>query len=323
MKDETGLILNRREHEIVKHLISEILPTHFVETYPKLTRFLELYYLYLHSVGTPTEDIHDLYTTGDITQIDSKYLVYMEEQLLLGQSFFRGLNDSRLALKLSNTLYKTKGSKYSLEQFFRIFFGVDAEVIYTKENIFILNDPASEIGAESFRYLVNDKLYQTFALLIRTSLAVSDWLDLYKLFVHPAGMYVGGETVIVPVGTLFTGTNPYRAPVAIADSDVNSIDIVPFAALPTPYTLNDLSGIVPYDADSVYRIGFNNIISLYDSVVLSDLDNQYNDIREIMTANSPTFDMDSVAAGGDSATIGFSNTIETMDQNLFSFYDSV
>ncbi len=319
MIDETLKNNNRREHELVNHLISAILPTHFVETYPTLTRFLQLYYLNMHQEGMPTEFIHSLFETADITAIDSRFLKYMEEQFLLGNTSFKGLDNSRLALKLSNNLFKTKGSKYSLEQFFRIFFGVDAEVVYTKNNVFILNE--SQIGSESFRYITDDKLYQVFAILIKTGAAVSEWMDLYKQFVHPAGLYVQGQTVVTSVARLFGPA--FALPVSRFDSEARLVVLPSLATWGRPIPYVDVTGIIPgVGVDSYHRIGLNNTIELYQAMQLEDLDKQYNNIREIMTSNSPTFDMDATMA--DSATIRMSNTIETMDQNLYVFYpDSV
>lgn len=54
----------------------------------------------------------------------------------------------------------------------------------------------SRIGNKSFKYLKDDKLYQTFALLIKTGTNASKWRDMYKQFAHPAGFYFQGYTVI-------------------------------------------------------------------------------------------------------------------------------
>lgn len=79
------------------------------------------------------------------------------------------------------------------------------DVVYTKENVFIVGNrddiEASKIGPESQRYLTDDKLYQEFAVLIKADQPISSWLEEYKLFVHPAGMYVGGEVQIVSDNT--------------------------------------------------------------------------------------------------------------------------
>ena len=61
---------------------------------------------------------------------------YLEDELLRVQAYFGGFINKREAIKRSNLLYRSKGTKYSIEQFFRAFFGVDPQVVYPKENIF-------------------------------------------------------------------------------------------------------------------------------------------------------------------------------------------
>jgi len=241
MINETLINTSRRDHQIVSHPVYDILPDYFVETYPKIAEFLIAYYHGVHEGDFAAKEIHTLLNAADITAIDEKYLQYLEDKLLLGQRSFEGLDNSRLALKLSSNLYASKGSKYSLEQFFRIFLGVDAEVIYTKNNVFIVDD--SLIGPDSFRYLVNDKLYQTFAVLIRTSLSVSDWIDIYKQFVHPAGLYVEGETRIVTVANVF-GEGYFMPTVPLFEPDEIKIVLVSDATWTTEFAYVDITAVV-------------------------------------------------------------------------------
>lgn len=182
---------NRRELNLKVDQIEQVIPEDFRTTYPKFIRLLEYYYEWMEEEGNPTELLKHLFESRDITQTDIDLLSFIEDELLLGQSYFEGFDDKRAAAKFSNTLYRSKGTKYSIQQFFRSFFGIDPEVIYTKENVFVLND--SKLGGDSFRYLTDDKLYQTFAILIRSGLPIKKWVDIYKLFVHPAGVYIGGE----------------------------------------------------------------------------------------------------------------------------------
>ena len=128
-------------------------------------------------------------------------LSYIEDELLLGEEYFQGFgkNDSELraAANFSNILFRSKGTKFAIEWFFRSFYGEDVEVLYTKENIFKIGDVDSQIGPFGLKYLTDDKLYQTFALLVRTGISISKWKEVFKLFAHPAGMYLGGEVLIV------------------------------------------------------------------------------------------------------------------------------
>ena len=54
--------------------------------------------------------------------------------------YFEGFRNKREAADYSSTLYKSKGTKYSIEQFFRVFYNSFVEVKHTKENVFIVGN---------------------------------------------------------------------------------------------------------------------------------------------------------------------------------------
>jgi len=310
-----------------RYEVKNVLPEHFQEDYPKLVTFLEKYYDYLledsdtqHSVDL----LKHLYEKKDIIATDLDLLEFIEDELLLGQSYFQGFSNPRAASEFSSTLYRSKGSKFSIEQFFRMFYQEDPDVVYGKDLIFKLNDSASEIGAASDKRITNNTLYQVFAILIKIGIPVSSWESVYKLFVHPAGMYLQGLVQIV----------------GEADLDVDDQDAV-IPAPPTPislvgegivdaFALGELSQLQPNDSgNDMYR---TNPRYMLDSTGLAEFQNatieqlakQYSSLTEIIETNSPTFDEDSDGTtigyyDNDSAEIigsgiGFSNTIETMDQ---------
>lgn len=330
MADLTNVIPYRQQLQLVQHPVAEVLPAHFAEQYPNLILFLKKYYEHVDAVGTPESSMHKVFNLHDISSIEPQFLSFLEQQFLLGRTNFSEISDKRSALKINSSLYKAKGSKFSLEQFFRMFFGVDAQVEYTKKNVFIVGE--SEIGSESLRYITNNELYQTYAILIRTSIGLSSWKESYKLFVHPAGMYLGAQLSIETTNVLARVAMPDVVPLVqnIAVTGIGSMIGSTFTA--------DITGIVALNDDSDYRIGLVNTIRLYQDVELPSLSNtsdepitlagidaQYNNIAELMTATSPGMDnalaLDeegNVVAG----TIGMSNTHETMDQASYIIYDS-
>lgn len=198
----------RRLPNLRRDDLTEVLPSHFFDEYPLLVKLFEYYFEYLRSEESPSAEVRDLFKNRDISAVSEDLLQYLQAELLLGVDYFQGFSNPRDALKLNNILYNSKGSRYSIQQFFRYFFGIDPEVIYTKNNVFIVGE--SEIGYESQRFITNDKLYQTFAVLIKTPLSLNQWKDVYKLFVHPAGVYLGAEVQLVGVADL-----SIDAPVAI------------------------------------------------------------------------------------------------------------
>ena len=115
--------------------IENVLPEHFASSYPKFITLLEKYYEWQNQYDA-TELLNHLFLARDITETDITLLNFIEDELLLGGSYFEGSGDKRAAANFSSVLFRAKGSKYSIEWFFRSFFDIDPEVIYTKENIF-------------------------------------------------------------------------------------------------------------------------------------------------------------------------------------------
>ena len=318
--DKTLRDINRRPISVQdKKQISGVLPEYFQAEYPKFSKFLEAYYGYMDGDNSPTKLIDELFLNRDITQVDISLLSFIEDELLLGQQFFEGFKNKREAADYSSTLYKSKGTKYSIEQFFRVFFNSFAEVIYTKENQFIVGNlhdldkekenhaagispyapeitiSASRIGPDEQRYLTNDKLYQKYALLIKSTLPIDTWRDIYKLFVHPAGMYVAGEVQIVgiaepdylimPAG-IADSTGPQFTGVAdVAIFEFNSTNQVVQEILPTQQTFT----LAPIQLGQMQG----------GNLTLADFDTQFDTLAIGNNAGSQTFDADSVT--GDSA----------------------
>jgi len=227
-KDKTLLDNNRTLLNLHRAEIEKVLPAYFAEDYPNLIQLFEEYYKWLDSADNPGGQIKRLYASRDATQVPDNLLEHLEDELLLGQSYFGGFINKREAVKFSNTLYRSKGTKYSIEQFFRAFFGVDPQITYPKEKIFMVGPSidydadstnsagqqvkfeASKIGPESYRYITDDKLYQVLSILIRTSIPRSKWNDVYKLFVHPSGMYIGSEILLEAINLAWDGFSHNR-----------------------------------------------------------------------------------------------------------------
>ena len=70
----------------------KVVPEHFKTDYPKLVSFLEQYYHFEDS-DSPSRLVNDLFYTRDINQVDESLLTYIEDELLLGQSYFEGFAD--------------------------------------------------------------------------------------------------------------------------------------------------------------------------------------------------------------------------------------
>ena len=360
-QDDTLKDLNRREIAFPVNTIKEVLPQFFRTEYPKLITLLDEYYHYQDEDTSPTRLINELFYNRDITQTDLDLLEYIEDELLLGQAYFEGFADKRAAAKYSNTLYRSKGTKYSIEQFFRTFFSIDPEVIYTKEQVFKLNggddfreielealeeaskgSPAfpateygqldsdgartkyqtylkdnyratSQIGFNSQKFLTNNKLFQQFAILVRSELSQSEWIQPYKLFVHPAGMFIGSEVQIISSkeDTIIAPDVVIEPPPPVAITGVVSL---------ADTAVSDVTSLVDdFNVDSAgiksrIRTEFFNLNKL-SSKTINEINLQYSSLREAQIASSPTLD---------DTSIDFSNNFdfETIDQDRHVFYSA-
>ena len=317
MTDKTLRDIGRRNIDFQRDLVKEVLPEFYAADYPKLIQFLEKYYENLDSDGNFSRKIHDLFATRDIQQTSQENLTYIEDELLLGQNYLEGWLNSRQAALLSNNFYRSKGTKYSIERFFRAFYGQDPVVEYGKNYVFTVGHDI--VGPNSGRYLINDKVYQFWGILIKVGLPASEWLELYKLFAHPAGMYIGSEVQLVSVnGDISFG----NMPIAIA-----SVDVPVFSGLATitPFVFTDITGIDINDsAGNSYRYSLDTTVIQISNKLAGDtvgfLDSAepfYKNFKDLTKAASPTFDEDSNGAG---SSMRMSSEFVTFDLDKYGVY---
>ena len=311
----------RRDYRFTDHhSVDQVLPDYFKADYPKLIKLLEAYNQFEDSDQSPARLVHDVIISRDITANDLSLLSFIEDELLLGQSYFEGFDNKRSAAKYSNTLYRSKGTLYSIQQFFRTFFGVTPDVRYTKEDRFMVGEDDSRIGFDSQKFLTDDKLYQVFAILIKADIPVETWREAYKLFVHPAGMYFGGQVLLEATGSINFDLMP--------DFVKTNTDIViqGEASLGAALQSTDLTGEVDSDGRGTYgklRIGLPEAIEAIQDISLAEIDRNYDTIRELISTTSPTMDEDS--AGTDGRVQRFSQdraVFDTMDEVKYTYYDS-
>ena len=92
--------LDRRDIDTPDYKVKEVLPQFFRESYPKLINLLDQYYEFEDSDASPSRLLNDLFRSRDITQTDAELLKYIEDELLLGQSYFEGFQDKRTLVKI-------------------------------------------------------------------------------------------------------------------------------------------------------------------------------------------------------------------------------
>ena len=191
---------------------------------------------------------------------------------------------------------------------------------YTKKNIFTVGE--SNIGVQSERFLHDDKLYQKYALLVKAELPLTKWKEAYKLFVHPAGMYLGSELQIVSSGLLNDNYAPDASPPLSLDPLLIGEPLVGITAI----AAGEVTGLV-YMRDGKPATGQNTTLYRIDPTLepqtfgdktIEELDREFDTTQEFYGVTSPTFDED--ADGADFRTPRFSNIDDTFDQVTLDVY---
>lgn len=135
--------LQRDFLDLQKYPVYETLPAYFEVEYPKFTSFLEKYYLHFHE-NTAGQYLEDLQYKRDFVKAAPDLLRFLGKELLLGRDYFDKFIDKQNAIQISNYLYRSKGTQFSIQMFFRVFFGYDVDVRYGRDELFLVGDPKTE-----------------------------------------------------------------------------------------------------------------------------------------------------------------------------------
>lgn len=277
--------------------VKEILPEFYQSEYPKLISFLETYYDYTNEDKSATFDdkINNVFGIRDITSTDLKSLDYLLQEIGNGidHTIFpkEGREErARLASRLLANLYRSKGTEVSAEQFFRMFFNEEVEVTYPKNNIFYLNDKPgnSLIGPESVKFITDNRRFQIFSILLKTSLSFSDYEDLYKKFIHPAGFYLAADVATKSSSSIDItgeGTDPLETPYVFIETEAHASCEPKYSLL----TLRETDAV-----DETFILSSENTLSDYSGMTLARLDEVYDSIAEWHSPRSPLLSQDDI-----------------------------
>ena len=305
----------RRFKSFQNRKVREALPEFYTSEFPTLVTFLEKYYNFIdsadgaHAFGSNAQQF---FTKKDIKEMPANLLNNLVGELGGGLKTGENFTDRRYALTRLADLAKLKGSRFSLEEFFRLFFQQRAEVEYGKESMFLIGDSASQIGIDSIKFIQNNELFQTFGLLIKTEISVDTWSELYKKFVHPSGFFFAGQVV--------SDTEAITSPIgeiSIPDSAADPV-IISEAILSVTLPFVQSTVLIDSGGGTVRQSDLNELVSDYQNFSLSDLDTTYHTVKQIITPNSFTFDDSSIRDSDENATPDFSLTLETMDNEIFT-----
>lgn len=316
MVKRTLFEFNRREPNLRKSEVSEVLPLYFQEEYPNLVAFLKEYYEALHEQDVINTLEYDLFALRDLDEVNLRYIDRLFYEIGNGASANYFIKP-RLVGKLLSFLIKNKGNEFSANLFFRLFFDQAIEIQYPKNNLFIV----AESPLNNTQYVIQDGAkYQFLSVLIRSAIPISRWESLYRNFVHTAGYYLSGDIVIEPGLVVADGGLAELNIMALSDSAGDEVPTFASSSIADVNIIESGEHYLRYDSDVISSIQSLQYISASSDVTISIIDAQYDTVQEFGQATSPTMDEDS---DGTLKSVTMSNTIETMDNDRVEANESL
>lgn len=313
-------LADRRLTQFKQSRIAGVLPDYFQEEYPQLITFLDKYYEFMDSDDSHSFDktINELILSRDIHETSLVNLNYLLKEVGMGVIPTSYFLDPRYAATLLANFYRIKGSLFSAEGFFRAFYQSNVEITYPKRLLFTVGE--SLIGPDDGFIIQDGALYQIFSVLVRSEIPIAEWGDLYKMFIHPAGFYLGSEVTFTTVAYMFTNGVDTHQPLVVLDSDVDILTLTLSDATAAITSADDMTGIAMDPGGTLYRFSYAKTMDPLDSATMIQIDNMYQNNSKLFSMISHTFDEDSDSAG---RSMDFSNRLETFDQTPYPYVDSV
>lgn len=189
--------------DLRRKMLEEALPAHFVSDYPQFVEFLTVYYEYLEADEGLDRLIERLRNVRNPDIAKEENADKLRAEYGAGIPEFGTLTDAN-AIRIFETWYQSRGNKDAMEAYFRIFLNTDAEVVYPRDNMLVVDggnwDDTSSRYTDQDGHLdevtmviQDDVYYQVYSYLIRSGVSIADWGPTFRAIAHPAGWNLFGE----------------------------------------------------------------------------------------------------------------------------------
>lgn len=168
------------------------LPSHIVNNYEKLTKFLIYYYEYMEISGNPIDmNFNYLENISIDTPIDEFYQ-RIAKKFAAGLPY-KSVENNKLLMKNLSYFYNAKGSEESYSFIFEMMFGESPTEYYLpKNNIINLSSDRSTLSSGNAIY--DGEYFQRHSYTIKASQTLYNNIlenkDIIKKMIHPIGKHI-------------------------------------------------------------------------------------------------------------------------------------
>lgn len=123
----------------ISHFVENQFPDFYKESGPEFISFMKAYYEWLEDTDNVIYEARSLPQYRDIDTTVDDFIVYFKEKYLKNIQFDTATNKISL-IKNAISLYRSKGTERSIDLFFKLIYGTDAEIYYPADNILRVSD---------------------------------------------------------------------------------------------------------------------------------------------------------------------------------------
>lgn len=123
----------------ISALIQDQFPEFYLQEGPNFIAFMQAYYEWLEQEQNPLGNLRSLLSYNDVDTTLDQFIVHFKNKYLYNIQFNIASNP-RLFLKHSLDFYRSKGTPRAVDLFFRLIYGLSAEVYYPGDDVFKLSD---------------------------------------------------------------------------------------------------------------------------------------------------------------------------------------
>lgn len=125
--------------KLISPYIESQFPFHYRENYPQFVEFIRVYYRWLEQQTQAIGHTRRLLEYRDVDQTQEDYLQYFKNKYMPYLKFVTN-TDKRILVKHVQDLYRSKGTERGIDLFFKLVYGVNADVYYPGTDLFRLSD---------------------------------------------------------------------------------------------------------------------------------------------------------------------------------------
>lgn len=170
-------------HEVAR--VEQLIPRELRKDSALFIEFLKEYYRFMNEPAAPSYEISKANEQHDLYQIEEKYLQNLQSFIAAYVPNSRNIPVRQLYRLIVKYFYNNRGSRESIDIFFRLFFNTTANIVENFDPLILRTEEITPENSDHQTRLI--KAWKPYSYGIETNVLIGEWEAAYKALVHPIG----------------------------------------------------------------------------------------------------------------------------------------